>query len=345
VTATDPTQLPAGNLSRLRGYQNDLDSASVSDVVDPRSVNSATDGALAAIDGALAVPPPEGSPAAIGAKATAYNNALQTLYANVIVPLADVAQNTLPAAWRGGVAQTAGQAVSALNAQANAVSTSLPEGASYLQELSRALGTAQPLDLEGRAMLQSARSTLEVVRSSLQAHPSGIGGWAEAIGEAVFFPMDMAKEAAAALEVDSAIKRAREGVGQMVSAASTVYDAVADWRNLSNADPNAASGLEANPTITTVPGLNALDMVTLANTDGPPMVPGGTGDPILYAGVFNQAVAALTNLPPGQQAEFDSLLAQVKSPEAAASLLSSLDSGYTVAQLKQQVDTGQVTIW
>jgi hypothetical protein len=175
MTGSDSSQLPAENLTRLQQYQNDLDSMSVTDPVDPGSVRSAISNGIAAIDGALAVPPPpDGSPANLEAKANAYTKAAATLNASVINPLQ----------------------------------------------------VAQPLDVDGRAALQSARDCLEVVHNSLR--PAGFLGWAEAITEATVFPVAMAKEGMAAYEVDGAIKQARQGVGQMVSAATAVANAMSD---------------------------------------------------------------------------------------------------------------------
>ena len=55
-----------------------------------------------------------------------------------------------------------------------------------------------------------------------------------------------------------------------------------------------------------------------------------------------QLVAALNSLPPGQQAEFDSLVAQVKNPVMAAALLSNLGNGTTVPEIKQALEAGEI---
>src|SRR5580704_17795157 len=92
-------------LSDLQGCQSTIDSA-WSIVAAPLLA--------ATIGSALGVPAPDGSPAAIRAQGGAYLRAGATC-GQVAECLDDVARNRLPAAWRGDVAETASQAVSALS--------------------------------------------------------------------------------------------------------------------------------------------------------------------------------------------------------------------------------------
>ena len=86
----------------------------------------------AAIDSALGVPAPDGSPAVISAQASGYSKASAT-FRQAAGKLDDVARSKLPAAWRGDVAETAGQAVSALSEEATDTAAVLSQAAEALQ--------------------------------------------------------------------------------------------------------------------------------------------------------------------------------------------------------------------
>jgi uncharacterized protein YukE len=137
-------------LSDLQGCQSTIDSA-WSIVAAPLLA--------AIIDSALGVPAPDGSPAAIRAQGGAYLKAAGTC-GQVAERLDDVARNKLPAAWRGDVAETASQAVSALSDDATTARNVLGQAGKALQAWADNLAAAQRGDSSGRDILRSAKSRL-----------------------------------------------------------------------------------------------------------------------------------------------------------------------------------------
>jgi hypothetical protein len=204
-------------LSQLRQWQSLLDSAFSSE--DKSEL-------IDMINGALAVAPPGGSPPAISDKGGAYQKASSTCL-TVSTDLGNIATGALPAAWRGDVADTASQAVTALSAEASNASGALLLAGQTLLTWAESLQKAQRDDRYGRGCLQSARSSLL------------------STGEFSF---------------DAVMTDARAGIAAMAAAASAAEaagDAAAATLN-QLAGQATAEHLHAS-------GLDALDAVVLAN--------------------------------------------------------------------------------
>jgi hypothetical protein len=231
----DRSMTPAEKLDELTTCQQILDSAGFTDRTDIASVTSA-------INRALAVPPPGGSPAKINAKVSAYSQASQILF-RISDELSDIALNKLPAAWRGQLADTARDAVAAVSERITEVSSALDRAAvtggtdkagnvmpAPLPDWSQTLQAAQPLDRAGRVTLQKTLSSFKSLDASLRTplHPSDVAGGAAPVGI-----RDVT-------EFNSAIGAARTGIGQMVSAAQQVCQHESGGYGITAASPETA---------------------------------------------------------------------------------------------------------
>jgi hypothetical protein len=179
------------------------------------------------IDGALAVAPPDGSPAQIAELGSAYMQASSTCN-TVNSDLTAVATNKLPAAWRGDVAETASQAVAALANEAFNAQNVLGFAGEALQTWAANLQQAQRQDQDGRDTLHSALSS------------------APHVSDEFGFPAMLAK--------------ARTGIAAMVGAASLAQTEGEQTAALLTALAGEASAERLNAS-----GLDALDAVVLAN--------------------------------------------------------------------------------
>ncbi len=259
---------------------------------------------VGAIDAALAVAAPDGSPEAISEQGNVYvrtSSACKT----VALELRDVARNKLPAAWRGAVAETASEAVGALSAESSTASSALWQAGEALVNWADNLLRAQRGDRSGRAALQSAKSRL-----------GPLGGLFSEIIE-VF---DRSR-------FEAAVKEARAGIAVMVDAASlaqTSGEAAAAILN-QLADQARAERVDAE-------GLDPLDAVVLATekNDGSD----GGGD-ILSAAELTRASELLNRLSPAQRAQFEALQANAKSPQEAAYLMKALAAGNSLAAIER----------
>jgi uncharacterized protein YukE len=273
-------------LSDLQGCQSTIDSG-WSIVAAPLLVS--------AIDSALGVPAPDGSPAAISGQASAYQKASATCK-QVADQLNDVARNKLPAAWRGDVAETASEAVSALSDEATATAAVLSQAGEALHAWADNLTTAQHNDSSGRGTLQSAKGRL-----------GPLGGWLSSFIE-VGDPEDFV----------IAVAEAQSGIATMVNAASLAQNSAEDTA----ATLNALAG-QARASRVSASGLDPLD----AASDG--------GGSILTAAELARASQLLNGMTPAQQREFEELLADAKSPAEAAYLMKALAAGNSLAAIEQ----------
>lgn len=322
---------PKEKLDELTTCQNILDSASLIDLADIARMTSA-------IDRALAVPPPGGSPAKIDARIAAYKKATELLN-EVTGGLGNVAQNSLPTAWRGGVAETAAQAVMALQElvywATNCINSAVATGPesysgsflpSALQDWSQTLRAVKPLDEAGRAILQKARLAFDSLDASLRRllHPGGIGGWLEEAGNAMDPAWWAAEGVEAADEFNSAIGEARDGIRQMVSAAGQVYShQTSDVHKLQSSYPNGswAYNYGVEPTVASAGPLNALDIAVLAaQVSTSTSVPSPQAASDLFRGL-----KIVSGMSPAQQAQFEKLLATAKNPAAAAAVMQKVE--------------------
>jgi len=282
-------------LSDLQGCQSTIDSA-WSIVAAPLLA--------ATIDSALGVPAPDGSPAAISAQGGAYLKTGATCR-QVAERLNDVAKNKLPAAWRGDVAETASQAISALSDDATTAGNVLVEAGKALQAWADNLGTAQRGDSSGRDMLHSAKSRL-----------GPLGGFLSSFIE-FSDPGDFV----------IAVEEARTGIASMVTAAALAQNSGQATASLLTylADQARAERAESN-------GMDPLDAVVLASQQN--AASDGGGD-ILTAAELTRASELMTGMSVAQQQEFERLLADAKSPEEAAYLMKALAAGNSVPVIER----------
>lgn len=248
------------------------------------------------IEASLAVAPPDGSPEAISAQANAYLQAGSTCQ-HAAGELSDVAQNKLPSAWRGDVADTATQAVTALTAEANAANQVLSQAGQALLSWAGDLQKARADDQSGRGVLRTALRNLE---------PTSSAGF-------IYF--------------QTALGDARRGIASMVSAASLVQDSGdATATTLSQLAGQAmAERVDAS-------GLDPLDAVVLANemiasSDG--------GGNILTAAEMARASQLMNGMSAANLAKFEKLLADAKSPAEAAFLMKALAACNSLAAVQQ----------
>ena len=282
-------------LSDLQGCQSTIDSA-WSIVAAPLLA--------ATIDSALGVPAPDGSPAAIRAQGGSYLKAGATC-GQVAERLDDVARNKLPAAWRGDVAETASQAVSALSDDGTTAGNVLGQAGKALQAWADNLAAAQRDDGSGRDILRSAKSRL-----------GPLGGLLSSLIE-FGDPADFV----------IAVEEARTGIASMVTAAALAQNSGEATASLLTylADQARAERAESS-------GLDPLDAVVLASQQN--AASDGGGD-ILTAAELTRASALMTGMSAAQQQAFERLLANAKSPAEAAYLMKALAAGNSLAVIQR----------
>jgi hypothetical protein len=281
------------SLSALRGCQSTIDSGWSLALAPVLAI---------AVDAALAVPAPDGSPETISAQASACSRAGASCRM-VTDDLDDVARNKLPAAWRGAVAETAGEAVSALSAESATASAVLIRAGQALAAWAGNLQTAQRNDRSGRAQLESAQRRLGPLRGAFS-------GFVE-----FFDPTDFL----------IAVEEARAGIASMVDATSRAQSSGQTTAGILNdlADQARAERVDAD-------GLDPVDAVVLAA--GQNASSDGGGD-ILTEAQLTRASQLMNGMSPAQLAEFDALLAGAKSPEEAAYLMKALAAGNSLAAI------------
>lgn len=282
-------------LSDLQGCQSTIDSA-WSFVAAPLLV--------ASIDQALGVPAPDGSPAVISAQGAAYLKAGATCK-QVAQRLNDVARNKLPAAWQGDAAENAGQAVSALSAEATTAGDVLVHAGQVLQSWADNLATAQRDDSSGRDTLKSAKSRL-----------GPLGGWFSSFIE-IGDPAEFA----------AAVEEARAGIASMVTAASLA-------QNSGEATAGTLTYLadQARAERVAAGGLDPVDAVVLAGAQNAASDGGGN---ILSAAELTRVAQLMNGMSAAQQREFEQLLADSKSPQEAAYLMKALAAGNSLSAVEQ----------
>jgi uncharacterized protein YukE len=282
-------------LSDLKGCQSIIDSA-WSFVAAPLLT--------ATIDQALGVPAPDGSPAVISAQGAACLKAAATCQ-QVAERLNDVARNQLPTAWRGDAGENAGQAVSALSAEATTAGNVLGQAGRALQAWGDNLATAQRDDSSGRDTLHQAKS-----------HLGPLGGWLSGLVEVVD-PGGFI----------SAVEHARSGIASMVNAASLAQNS-----GEATAGILTYLGDQARAERVATSGLDPLDAVVLAGAQNAASDGGGA---ILSAAELTRASSLMNGMSAAQQHEFEQLLANSRSPEEAAYLMKALAAGNSLAAIEQ----------
>jgi hypothetical protein len=253
---------------------------------------------IAAIDDALGPPAPTGSPAAISGQAAAY--AATATQAGVVAQDIDaVATSSLPQAWHGAVAETAAQAVGALGADVRNMQTVLNRVVPALRAWAETLAFAQATDQAGCALLNAAKDSLGY----------GFEVW----------------------NMPSAVHQATEGIDMRIAAAQAAQNTGTSTASLLNqlADQARAERVAGG-------SMDPLSAVVLATETNP----GGSvdGGKILTENQLARGSQVLDGMSAADQAAFQQLLAQAKSPEEAAYLWKTLAAGHSLAQV-QQFDT------
>lgn len=251
---------------------------------------------LVAIEDALGPPSPTGSPAAINAQATAYAKA--AAQAGVVAQDVDaVATKSLPSAWRGAAAETAAQAVHAVAEDVQNTQGVLDRVVSALRKWADDLQWAQSTDRAGCALLNDAKNSLGFL---------GLEVW----------------------HLPQAARQATEGVTMRVAAAQTAQNTGTSTASLLNQLADQARAERVSPN-----GMDPLSAVVLASETNPG---GGVdGGDILSENALARGSQRLAGMSAADQAAFQKLLAQCKSPQEAAYLWKALAAGHTLTQVQQ----------
>ena len=273
--------------------------------LDPFMLNSA-------IAAALAQPALPGSPAAVRAQAQAYAKAA-TQSKTVAADIKQVATSSLPAAWRGQVADSASQAVAALATEVNTIESALNEAANALNTWADLLEWAQHQDTEGRAQLETARGQAA----------SGLD----------IFSTQFLEARATALT----------GLNTRITAAQALADQSPNTASLLNQYTSLARAQDV-----TTGDLDPLSDVVLATAADPGGKLADDAD-ILTPTALTRASQRLDAMSATDQAAFEKLLSGAKSPQEAAYLYKALSAGYNLQQI-QAFDAaihpyGANTVW
>ncbi|WP_030231494.1 hypothetical protein [Streptomyces sp. NRRL S-350] len=251
---------------------------------------------LSAIDRALAVPGPAGNPGVIRERAKAYAETAKA-YAKASTDLGEVADNRLPNAWTGSVAENATQSVRALANELAVSQKSLEQAATELNAWADNLEGAQSTDAQGVTALENVQKSLaedafDIGKAIAAVEPAGT-----AVGTRI----------SAAQRAESSGTHAASMLNQLAARART------ERAGQGPIDPLAA--------------------LVLANEKGPG---GGVdGDYILTDGQLDRAEQFMSVMNGADQLAFQKLLSGAKSPEEAAYLWKALAAGHSVADVQQ----------
>jgi len=248
-----------------------------------------------AVGSALAPPAPGGSPAEVRAEAQAYAKTA-TQCRTVAADISSVATGSLPAAWRGQVAETAAEAVAALATEIGTIESNLSEAATALNSWADTLEWAQGKDAEGRAQLESAQKLAPDFNIFSPAHAQ-------------------------------ALKLALPGVDARIAAAQAVADQAPKTASQLNQYTSQARAQDV--TTGDLDPLSAVELATAAD-------PGGLADSadILTPTALTRASQRLDAMSAADQAAFEKLLSGAKSPQEAAYLYKALSAGYSLQQVE-----------
>ncbi|HEY4019577.1 MAG TPA: hypothetical protein VGM75_12865 [Pseudonocardiaceae bacterium] len=249
-----------------------------------------------AIEEGLAPPAPTGSPSVIAAQAAAY--ATTAAQCGVVAKdISAVATGSLPRAWRGAVAETAAQAVSAVGADVQNMQTVLEKVVPALRTWANDLAKAQAADQTGVAILNEAMKSLAFL---------GIEPW----------------------NLPTVMQQATDGVDLRIAAAQLAQSTGTSTASLLNqlADQARAERVAEN-------SMDPLSAVVLATETNP----GGTvdGGKILTENELARGSQVLDGMSASDQASFQQLLAQCQSPQEAAYLWKALAAGHSLSQVQQ----------
>jgi hypothetical protein len=247
-----------------------------------------------AIDQALQVTPPGGEPELIQRRAEDYRRSAD-LVEQVRKDIHAVGRDGLPKAWRGTVAESAAQAVTAFAEETSRGHGTLGRAARTLADWSDQLDQAQRLDRDGVGLLQQA----------------------EALAADPFPPLDSTKSTAL------------DGVDARIGAAEN-----AQAHGTATASMLRQLAAQARAERVTSPAIDPLGAVELANSHDPGGPKAGDGE-ILTPYQLERGSSRLDGLSPADQRRFRALLAHAKSPQEAAYLWKVLAAGHDLDQVER----------
>jgi hypothetical protein len=270
-------------------------------VVDSASWIVGADVVKAAVDAALQVPAPAGSPASLARFATTYRTAANGAD-RARVTVSGVARQGLPEAWVGTTSELASDVITALAEDIDRAVSVLGEAAQEIHLLGQEIAEAQQRHSNARPPLFQARALLADIDPTTAPFAS---------------PLTPGQ-----LRVIPALAAAREGVQRLLDAEVLADNACRRFaRQLDEFASEAKAGR------LTGRGLTSADKIVLGGAAVPGAADGGT---ILSDVDMSRASAAMAKLDSAELERLDALLANCKSPQERAYLLKALAAGYSV---------------
>ncbi|SCK39794.1 hypothetical protein [Streptomyces sp. WMMB 322] len=275
-------------------------------------------GVIEAIEKLLGVSPPVGSPSTIDAVAKRYKDQADDA-ADVQRRVEKVAKSGLPSVWVGSTGAKASEVVSAAGRSAEQMDEAFRKASKALNDLSDAITSARSTDEFGREQLRKARSMLG--------------------GEDGFFD-DMVEKDAEEAERKRAQDTAGAGGNCLLSAAEQADDAARTAaRELNKYAAEARAGQMKTDEI------SAADRLVLADI----AVPGGKQEQneLLTANDLERSGRFMEKMSDRDQARYERMLADAKSPQERAYLVKALASGHSVDEVGEFRDKihGKDPVW
>ncbi|MFJ9518114.1 peptidoglycan-binding protein [Kitasatospora sp. NPDC101801] len=273
-----------------------------------RDIDGAGDknGLISAIRSTLAVPAPAGDPGTIEATGNRYRRATADSE-EVHSTVERVARDGLPDVWTGTTGAKASEVVGAAARAADQMTTAFHQGGLILLTLADELHRAQQLDRQGRPELEQALNLL-----------GDEDGWFDNLIE---------KDAEEA-ERKRAQEMARNATRVLIQGAEIADDAArAAARDLNKLASEARAGRMDTDEV------SAADKLVLADAsgaDGP-----AEFNELLSANDLKRSGEFLEKLSDKDQADFQKLLAESKSPQERAYLMKALASGHDMGQIRE----------
>ncbi|WP_338676574.1 peptidoglycan-binding protein [Streptomyces sp. SCSIO 30461] len=259
---------------------------------------------LAAIDNLLGVSAPVGSPSTLEAIAQRYKSQADDA-ADVQDRVEKVASSGLPSVWVGSTGAKAAEVVAAAGRSAQQMAEAFRKGSKALYGLSDALTSAQSKDDDGREQLLKARGMLG--------------------GEDGFFD-DMVEKDAEEAERKRAQDVAGNGANLLHAAAQEADDAARTAaRELNKYAAEARAGQMRTDNI------SAADRLVLADVG----VSGGPQEQneLLTANDLERSGRFMEKMNARDEARFERMLAEAKTPQERAYLVKALAAGYDVDEV------------
>jgi hypothetical protein len=261
---------------------------------------------LDAIDKLLSVSPPVGSPSTIESIASRYKKQMDDA-TEVQHQVEKVAKSGLPAVWVGSTGARASEVIAAAGRSAEQMAEAFRKGAKALNDLGDALTSAKKTDEDGREQLRKARSML-----------GGSDGWFD----------DLVEKDAEEAERKRAQDTAGTGSNYLANAAQQADDAArAAARELNKYAAEARAGHMKTDEI------SAADRLVLADI----AVAGGPQEQneLLTANDLERSGARLEKMSDADQARYERMLADSKSPQERAYLVKALASGHDMGEISE----------